>query len=46
LFRVEAVEAPHRFDARREAVSGHDSPPLKRDQSLVDLISHLVDFVK
>jgi hypothetical protein len=30
LFRVKAVEAPHRFDARREVVSGHNRPPLKR----------------
>src|SRR5262245_64939004 len=30
LFRVEAIEAPHRFDARREVVLSHDCPPLKR----------------
>jgi hypothetical protein len=30
LFRVEAIEAPHRFDARREVVLSHDRPPLKR----------------
>ncbi len=29
LFRVEAIEAPHRFDARREIVLSHDCPPLK-----------------
>src|SRR5215471_201179 len=36
LFRVKAIEAPHRFDARREIVLSHDRPPLKRGQSLVD----------
>src|SRR5215510_4334114 len=30
LLSVKPIEAPHRFDARREAVSAHDRPPLKR----------------
>src|SRR5262249_5084493 len=30
LLRIEAIEAPHRFDARREVVFGHECPPLKR----------------
>jgi hypothetical protein len=46
LFRVEAIEAPHRFDARRESVFSHECPPLKRGKPLVDFISQLVDFVK
>src|SRR5215475_7830441 len=46
LLRIEAIEAPHRFDARREVVFGHDCPPLKQTHPLVDVISHLLDFVK
>src|SRR5215475_11570269 len=30
LLRIEAIEAPHRLDARREAVFGHECPPLKQ----------------
>jgi hypothetical protein len=30
LPRIEAIEAPHRFDARREVVLSHGSPLLKQ----------------